>query len=300
MQHKNVVQTLPPPYISTLAGGISGALGASITCPLEVLKTRLQSHNYTRNKFDGVLHIHRSLKNIYGMEGMSGLWRGLGTTLIGVVPSRASYFGVYSFLKQKLTPEKHSETPLIHFTSAALAGIVSNTLTNPIWMVKTRLQLNTKDSIGTIRTATNIIKNEGVLSLWNGLSASYLGIFETCIQWVLYEKMKSLYCENYNVSNQDINPMVLFSFSCMSKLSATTLWYPHEVLRTRMRESSTSNHQSLQKCFTSILKNEGVSKLYSGMGVHLLRVVPNSAITILSFELLMRTFSSIYASTRIP
>ncbi|KAI9216148.1 mitochondrial carrier domain-containing protein [Blastocladiella britannica] len=74
-----------------------------------------------------------------------------------------------------------------------------------------------------------------------------------------------------------------------AKLAAATLTYPHEVVRTRMRESPSTTtgaykYRSLVQTFNTIVREEGVRALYGGMGVHLLRVVPNSAIMFLCYE----------------
>lgn len=297
-----------------IAGGAAGATGALITCPLEVLKTRLQSGNrstlvspfsssvHSSASHEGTSNLRRlasfvresktwtALLSIAEKEGIRGLWKGLGPTLVGVIPSRATYFSVYSSTKQYLTAQNgHQETPVVHFASAGIAGCTATTLTNPLWMIKTRLQLETQRSSGSFTTAVNIIRREGILNLWQGLSASYLGIFETCLQWVIYEKMKQLYRQDISADNSDPGPLLLFSFASVSKLVASISWYPHEVARTRLREEG-HTYRGLFDCFRRMIKEEGPLRLYSGMGVHLLRVVPNSAITFMTFELIVRAF----------
>lgn len=69
---------------------------------------------------------------------------------------------------------------------------------------------------------------------------------------------------------------------------ASLATYPHEVVRTRMREASSSRYQSMLQSIALIAKEEGRKGLYSGVGPHLLRVVPNTAIMFVSFELLSR------------
>lgn len=295
------------PWHLTIAGGVAGAIGATVTCPLEVLKTRLQSRTAepTISSQSGAgstagaagggggkvrlgTASWRALRQIVATEGVAALWRGLSPTLVGVVPSRATYFGVYTSTKPWLTPKDGRETPLTHFGSAAFAGMVATTLTNPLWMIKTRLQLERgRSSSGSVATALNIVRREGVLHLWKGLSASYLGIFETGIQWVLYEKMKQVYCHEMGLSQQEIHPALLFAFGSASKLAASFSWYPHEVARTRLREAN-APYKGLFDCFAKIIQQEGPLRLYSGLSVHLLRVVPNSAITFVAFELLVR------------
>ncbi|PIK46358.1 putative solute carrier family 25 member 36 [Apostichopus japonicus] len=98
-----ISQSISPQVIHLVAGGCGGTVGAVITCPLEVVKTRLQSSKAsikflpTPNiNVDGaVTHVSRrslgvfqSLKTICIEEGGSALFRGLGPNLVGIAPSR--------------------------------------------------------------------------------------------------------------------------------------------------------------------------------------------------------------------
>ena len=65
--------------------------------------------------------------------------------LVGIIPTRAIYFWSYAFSKNFLTENTQlGDSPMNHLTSAFFAGAVSNTIMNPLWMVKTRYQLFVK------------------------------------------------------------------------------------------------------------------------------------------------------------
>lgn len=69
--------------------------------------------------------------------------------------------------------------------------------------------------------------------------------------------------------------------------------YPHEVLRTRLRQAPVDGvvkYSGLLESFKLILKEEGVPALYGGMTAHLLRVVPNAAILFFCYELVITTY----------
>ena len=145
------------------AGGVGGTIGAIITCPLEVVKTRLQSSIVSLNftpcpvtttttttgataatpRLTNHLFILRFIRHIVETEGTKALFKGLGPNLIGVAPSRAIYFSAYSTTKTFCNEKFPApDSPPVHICSAAAAGFVSSTATNPIWFVKTRLQLD--------------------------------------------------------------------------------------------------------------------------------------------------------------
>uniref|UniRef100_A0AAV2LYG1 Mitochondrial carrier protein n=1 Tax=Knipowitschia caucasica TaxID=637954 RepID=A0AAV2LYG1_KNICA len=139
------------------AGGCSGTVGAIVTCPLEVLKTRLQSSGLALRPVyqvqlsgtgAGVIRpgtvtpgLFQVLRSILEKEGPRSLFRGLGPNLVGVAPSRAIYFAAYSKSKELFNGVFVPNSGLVHMSSAGSAAFVTNSLMNPIWMVKTRMQL---------------------------------------------------------------------------------------------------------------------------------------------------------------
>ena len=68
---------------------------------------------------------------------------------------------------------KNPETPYTHMIAAASAGFVSSTLTNPIWFIKTRLQLDqTQYGQTTALTCIKSIYNEsGIKGFYKGITA---------------------------------------------------------------------------------------------------------------------------------
>jgi hypothetical protein len=92
------------------AGGCGGLMGALITCPLEVVKTHLQSKNVIQRKItDIVMHISRT-------DGVLGFWRGIGPMLAGVVPARAVNFWTYNAVKGHLLSAGYENGPVVHMT----------------------------------------------------------------------------------------------------------------------------------------------------------------------------------------
>lgn len=129
----------------------------------------------------------------------------------------------------------------MHLLAAANAGIITGTATNPIWVVKTRLQLSAANrNAGQIPTSTSkvvgaswdmikqIARDEGIRGFYKGLSASYLGVTEGVIQWVLYERLKRL---AQNVEGKGGGPQWagMMGSAGTAKCVATLITYPHEV-----------------------------------------------------------------------
>ncbi|KAK9667539.1 Pyrimidine nucleotide transporter, mitochondrial [Basidiobolus ranarum] len=183
-------------WLHFIAGGAGGMVGAFLTCPLDVVKTRLQSSLYkptslcphTSKSIITIMGTHivetfEILKSIKRLEGIRGLFRGLGPNLVGIVPARAINFAAYGNGKRILTEMNGGkDSPMVHLTAAASAGIVTATVTSPIWMVKTRMQLQTMDIASlkqyrnSLDCAYQVVKAEGISGLYRGVSASYLGM----------------------------------------------------------------------------------------------------------------------------
>ena len=90
---------------------------------------------------------------------MRGLFKGLGPNLVGVAPARytctkcmlsfcrALHFSTYSGVKRFLISSGFADDSAVHLTSAVVAGISVHTITGPIWLVKTRMQLQIAENV---------------------------------------------------------------------------------------------------------------------------------------------------------
>lgn len=162
--------------------------------------------------------------------------------MVGVIPARSINFFTYGNGKVVIANvfNEGRENSLVHLTAAAFAGIVTGTATNPIWVVKTRMQLSASrfvDNVPKVRQSgiggswlciQKILREEGVKGFYKGLSASYLGVTEGTIQWVLYERLKKLTAENQNKGGL-MEWFGMLGSAGTAKCVASLASYPHEV-----------------------------------------------------------------------
>lgn len=312
-------------WVHFVAGGIGGMVGAVITCPLDVVKTRLQSDAYQSlyNKspksanplIKAAQHFKETgsvLHQLYATEGSRALFKGLGPNLVGVIPARSINFFTYGTTKELVSSHFNDgkEATWIHLVSGINAGFVTSTATNPIWLIKTRLQLDKtkgrhyKNSWDCFK---HIVKYEGFRSLYKGLSASYLGGVESTLQWVLYEQMKSFINKRsieahgaYGTTKTTKDHILEWSARSgaagAAKFVASLITYPHEVVRTRLRQAPLEStgkpkYTGLIQCFKLVVKEEGLVSMYGGLTPHLLRTVPNSIIMFGTWEIVVRLLS---------
>lgn len=85
-----------------------------------------------------------------------------------------------------------TDSPFSHILSASCAGFVSSTVTNPIWFVKTRLQLDhdLNSKMNVRECIKRIYQTNGLQGFYKGITASYFGISETVVHFVIYEALK--------------------------------------------------------------------------------------------------------------
>ncbi|MCJ1464661.1 hypothetical protein MMC07_003274 [Pseudocyphellaria aurata] len=314
------------PWAHFVAGGLGGMTSAVLTAPLDVLKTRLQSDFYQSQiaasrtargiappaalslPRTALLHFNETFQilfSIHRVEGSRALFKGLGPNLTGVVPARAINFYTYGNGKRIISQHFNggNEAAWVHLCAAATAGMVTGTVTNPIWLVKTRLQLDKSHaektgSISNRRYRNSLdcimqtVRKEGIRGLYRGLSASYLGVSESTLQWVSYERIK-LYLKNresellasgrdWTLWDQTVSWGGKVGAAGIAKLFAAVITYPHEVVRTRLRQAPLQDgrlkYTGLVQCFKVVWKEEGMASFYGGLTPHLLRVVPSATI----------------------
>lgn len=290
--------------ITALSGALAGFLAGITVCPLDVAKTRLQAQGLKSSNPSYYNGIVGTLSTIVKDESVRGLYKGLVPIIMGYFPTWMIYFSVYERCK-KIYPGLFSSDFISHSFSAMTAGAVSTAITNPIWVVKTRLMLQThvgNDSMyykGTIHAFKKIYSTEGIKVFYSGLVPSLFGLFHVAIHFPVYEKLKVWFHCTQQTSNKrehNINLGRLIVASCTSKMVASTLTYPHEILRTRMQIKSTlprASQHGLLKMIQTTYAKEGLRGFYSGFTTNLVRTVPASAITLVSFEYFRKYFKKL-------
>jgi solute carrier family 25 protein 33/36 len=304
-----------------VAGASGGMVTAAVTSPLDVLRTRLQSDFYHRSvtstakptsHFASLLrqfHLgetFRILGSIHQVEGWRGFFRGLGPSLTGVVPASAVKFYTYGNCKRLASTHLgwDRDSAAVAAVSATTAGIATGSVTNPIWLVKTRLQLDKsgaeKTGIGrqyrnSLDCVKQVFRAEGPRGFYRGLTASYLGTIETTVHLVLYEQFKMRMVsrqEDGRPSSQMAEWLSASGASGLAKILAVLATYPHEVVRTRLRQAPAQDGQrkytGLVQCFARVWRDEGMAGLYGGLAPHLLRSAPSAAIMLGVYEFVVR------------
>jgi len=265
-----------------VVGGLAGGAAALITAPLDLVKT------VSQNRVGARVSTAQVLKVALSERGVKGCFRGIGPTLFGIVPTTSIYFGVYENTR-RLLGKKYETSPLVtSVVSSMTAGVTAQALTNPLWVVKTRMQ--TEAGNLSFRTLAGMIyRAEGCKGFMRGISASVAGASQYAVQFPVYEAGRDYLTKMHKdgddakLSLQD----VVFA-SCGSRVTASVITYPQQVLRTRLQTGRGAICGGLLKTAFMIMRQEGVRALYNGMCASLMKSVPTSVITLCCFEFVSR------------
>jgi len=95
----------------SISGALGGFASGIATCPLDVIKTKLQAQGGWRTADAGGGHVGQPKryngllgtgKIIWRDEGFRGMYRGLGPIILGYLPTWAVYFTMYDKTKKRL------------------------------------------------------------------------------------------------------------------------------------------------------------------------------------------------------
>jgi solute carrier family 25 (mitochondrial folate transporter), member 32 len=96
---------LPNSSVNAICGASAGIASGIVTCPLDVIKTRLQAQgsfrprNHARPARTVYNGLYGTARVIWVEDGFRGMYRGLGPMLLGYIPTWAVYMSVYDYSK---------------------------------------------------------------------------------------------------------------------------------------------------------------------------------------------------------
>jgi solute carrier family 25 folate transporter 32 len=190
--------------------------------------------------------MHLTLKT----EGIRGIFRGYTISAFCTPFFHTIYFPLYETIKDNCKKKFgwHENDIKLYSVSASLAGVTCNVITNPFWVVRTRMQgeifrsmcdktYNSKYPTNVFKALIRIYKNEGFLTLYQGLSASMVGVLHPLIYFPLYEKSKIWFMRNYEEpGSETLSHRYVLICAVTCKVLTSLLTYPHEVVRSRQQD----------------------------------------------------------------
>ena len=237
----SLMAVLESVYRFTL-GSVAGAAGATAVYPIDLVKTRMQ--NQRTSSYIGELMYRNSFdcfKKVVRHEGFTGLYRGLVPQLMGVAPEKAIKLTMNDLARDKLRQwhlpgSPSGDLPIWGEVLAGGCGGASQVMfTNPLEIVKIRLQVAGEMAEGTKVSALSVCKELGFFGLYKGSRACFLrDIPFSMIFFPCYAHFKpALADENgYN------SPGSLLLAAALSGCPAASLVTPADVIKTRLQVTS--------------------------------------------------------------
>ncbi|XP_076683811.1 calcium-binding mitochondrial carrier protein Aralar1 isoform X2 [Andrena cerasifolii] len=291
-----IVQILESGYRFVL-GSIGGAVGATAVYPIDLVKTRMQ--NQRTGSLVGELMYRNSFdccKKVIRHEGFFGLYRGLIPQLMGVAPEKAIKLTVNDFVRDKFM-DKNGNLPLYgEIMSGACAGGSQVIFTNPLEIVKIRLQVAGEIAGASKVRAWTVVKELGLFGLYKGARACFLrDVPFSAIYFPMYAHTKARLADEggYNT------PLSLLVSGAIAGVPAAALVTPADVIKTRLqvvaREGQTT-YNGLLDCARKIYREEGARAFWKGATVF--RSSPQFGVTLFTYELLQRLFVVDFGGSR--
>ena len=207
-----------PPLIHGLSGCVSGMVATACLFPLDLIKTRMQNNEASSGAGRSFIATARA---VVRTDGVRGLYSGLSANLVGSGVAWGLYFYGYTTMKGWLRENvEGGDSSWAHFAAANGTGATVAVLTNPIWVVKTRMQLQGRTAKAVAAAAAaagsgsgsgsgggpgatvplrytsvwhglaSLAREEGPRGLLRGVAPNLLGVTHGSIYFVAYEQLR--------------------------------------------------------------------------------------------------------------
>ncbi|KAK6150621.1 hypothetical protein DH2020_015553 [Rehmannia glutinosa] len=282
------------------AGSAAGLATVTFTHPLDVVRTRFQVNDGRLSTLPTYKNTPHALFTIARTEGLRGLYGGFYPAVLGSTISWGLYFYFYSKAKQRYLRSREELSPGLHLASAAEAGGLVCFCTNPIWLVKTRLQLQTPQQArpysGFHDALRTILKEEGWRALYKGLVPGLVLVTHGAIQFTAYEELRKMVInlrtdESERNSDMADNSLDSFDYAILgaaSKLAAVVLTYPFQVIRARLQQRPSiegiPRYMDSLHVVKETVRFEGIRGFYKGITANVLKNAPAASVTFIVYE----------------
>ncbi|XP_038980065.1 peroxisomal nicotinamide adenine dinucleotide carrier isoform X1 [Phoenix dactylifera] len=317
--------------ISGLAGAGGGIIAQLLTYPLQTVNTRQQTERDPSESSarDGTV---RQMYQVVKHEGWGRLYGGLAPSLVGTAASQGVYYYFYQIFRNRAETAARDrwkkgigDGSVGMFKSlvvAAFSGCVNVLLTNPIWVVVTRMQTHKKTDKKHVTRALPCVPDEaiqaaiieppsyrtghvvqelydeaGLWGFWKGVVPTLIMVSNPSIQFMLYEtllkKMKIKRASN-GKGTDGFTALEIFLLGAVAKLGATVVTYPLLVVKSRLQmkqghdDDKRHQYKGTFDAITKMIRYEGLSGFYKGMNTKVVQSVFAAAVLFMVKEELVK------------
>jgi solute carrier family 25 protein 16 len=185
-------------------GSVAGATSTFVTYPLELIRTRLAFETVQKNPSSWLGISQKIYYEGGGSWRLANFYRGFGPTMLGILPYAGMSFMTHDVIKDwfrspalapyTLQPQSRTQlTAVAQLCCGALAGIVAQTSSYPIEIIRRRMQVGNVvgSKEGILETAQRIFRERGVRGFYVGLTIGYVKIVPmVATSFYVYDRMK--------------------------------------------------------------------------------------------------------------
>lgn len=275
-----------------LAGCIGGAAGVLVGHPFDTVKVRLQVQSVEKPLYRGTFHCFQS---IIKQESMLGLYKGVGSPMMGLTFINAIVFGVQGNTMRLLG----QDTPLNQFLAGAAAGAIQCVICCPMELAKTRMQVQGTGEKKKAAAARRVYKNSldclARIYKREGLWGVNRGMVTTLVRetpgFGVYFLAYDVFTRNLGCEPDDpyMIPKLLFAGG-MSGIASWLSTYPVDVIKSRLQADGVGGvyrYSSIMDCVRQSVANEGYRVFTRGLTSTLLRAFPVNAATFATVTLVL-------------
>ncbi|KZW02013.1 mitochondrial carrier [Exidia glandulosa HHB12029] len=239
-----------------------------------------------------------ALLKVWRIEGVRGLWKGVGTSFVISVPSATFYMLTYDHLLRSVLPSLSFIPPAV---TPMIAGVTARTFitsaVSPLELLRTNLQStpvspsNPHTLRSVLRSVRSLVAERGASSLWRGLGPTlWRDVPFSGIYWATYEKLKKELLDRGFTGAK-----VSFACGVTAGSTAAIVTSPFDVLKTRrqallMSSAMTASSGGVRPpsatfpLLAQIVRTEGVAALYAGLTPRMAKIAPACGIMIACYD----------------
>ncbi|XP_026466321.1 mitochondrial coenzyme A transporter SLC25A42 isoform X2 [Ctenocephalides felis] len=184
---------------------------------------------------------------------------------------------------------------LTSLCAGAIAGAIAKTAIAPLDRTKINFQISKApySMKSAWRFLCDTYKNEGVLALWRGNSATMARIIPyAAIQFTAHEQWKRvLKVDKVKSSDKNVSTKRFLAGS-LAGITSQSLTYPLDLARARMAVTQRGEYRTLRQVFARICREEGAHALYRGYWATILGVIPYAGVSFFTYDTLKHQYKA--------
>ena len=283
---------LSPSLVESVAGFTAGIVSTLAVHPFDVVKTRLQIERNAKARPGSSWRVIRQIASEAVQDSSHGtalrtafandsqgvvkaFYRGLMPNMMGNSVSWALYFMWYGNIKDLVRSARATNTGQSqlrssdYFIASGIAGVLTAVLTNPIWVIKTRMLSTARNTPGAYTSiaqgTVSLYREEGIRGFYRGLLPSLFGVSHGAIQFMAYEQLKNRWALSRKGGKEGLTNLDYLYLSAMSKIFAGSITYPYQVVRSRLQTyDAPKRYKGAWDVVRQVFQVEGFTGFYKG------------------------------------